>query len=211
MGNTCYLNATLQTLRAIPELSSSLDQVTGSLGLDNRQNIPIALRQLFKDLGKTAEAVPPLVFLQVLRAAFPQYAEQGRGGYMQQDADEVMTNIVNCLKDGVPGLGEKDRSFVEQYMTGQTTITQKCDEAPEEPPTIRHDSFVKLGVNISGGVVTYMTAEIQQSQTEKIEKRSPTLERSATYTQITKISRLPKYLTVQVCCDWFRDRAFAYF
>lgn len=202
MGNTCYLNSTLQTLRAIPELATSLAQVTGSLGIDNRKNLPVALKQLYSELSKTAEAVPPLVFLQVLRSAFPQFAEQGRGGYLQQDAEEVMNSIVSCLKDGVPGVpsaGEsgKGPSFVEQFMTGELSSSLTCDEAPEEAPKESSETFVKMSVNISGGVVTYMTQEITNSLTQKIEKRSETLDRTAVYTQTSRISRLPKYLTFQ--------------
>jgi ubiquitin carboxyl-terminal hydrolase 14 len=163
--------------------------------MDNRKNIPVALKMLYADLNKTTEGVPPLVFLQVLRGAFPQYAEQGRGGYLQQDAEEVMRSIVQCLKDGVPLPGEgKGGSFVEKYMSYEMTTTTKCDEAPEEEHTVEVDTDVAMRVNISGGIVTYMTQEMLNSVTEKIEKISPTLERSATYTKEHRISRLPKYL-----------------
>lgn len=115
---------------------------------------------------------------------------------MQQDAEEALGSIVSCLKDGVPGSGP-GKTFVEEYMTGHMERTLVCDEAPEEPPTESFDTFVRLPINISGGVVTYLTAELASSLTEKLEKHSATLDRSASYTQTSKISRLPKYLTFQ--------------
>jgi ubiquitin carboxyl-terminal hydrolase 14 len=45
-------------------------------------------------------------------------------------------------------------------------------------------------------VSTYLTTEIGNGLVEKINKNCPSLGRDAVYTKTSKISRLPKYLTI---------------
>jgi ubiquitin carboxyl-terminal hydrolase 14 len=94
-GNTCYANATLQTLRMIPELqeqlqtykpsapagtaSSSLfsaDQLAnvGLGGLGGANDLTGSLRDVYKMMGETQGAVQPLMFLTALRQQYPQFA-----------------------------------------------------------------------------------------------------------------------------------------
>ncbi|KND04956.1 ubiquitin-specific protease UBP6 [Spizellomyces punctatus DAOM BR117] len=201
MGNTCYMNATLQCLRAIPELQSALVKMPSAIGVDGRENLALSMRTLFEELEKSGDSVPPLVFLQVLRSVFPQFSEMDRGGYMQQDAEECWGQIVHALGAKVPGLTREgelntDKHFVDQYMTGELLSMLSCDEAPEEGSTTSVDTFNKLRVNIGSGVSTYMLTDIAKGLEEKIEKNSPTLNRSAVYTKKSKISRLPAYLAI---------------
>ncbi|KAJ3294954.1 Ubiquitin carboxyl-terminal hydrolase 14 [Borealophlyctis nickersoniae] len=200
MGNTCYMNATVQCLRAIPELHSALSKLPAGPGGDTRGGLMSAMKNMFDDLDKSGDAVLPLVFLQMLRVVFPQFSEQDRHGFMQQDAEECWGQIVQAINEKVPGLtkdGElnRDKHFVEQFMTGELLSTLSSPEAPEEAPVVSVETFNKLRVNIGSGVSTYMTSDIEAGLTEKIEKNSPTLNRSAEYIKKSKISRLPAYLT----------------
>ncbi|KAJ3163105.1 deubiquitinating enzyme [Geranomyces michiganensis] len=211
MGNTCYMNATLQCLRAIPELQGAMVKMSGTRAGDARDNLTSSMRALFEQLESTGSAVPPLVFLQVLRTAFPQFGEMDRGGYMQQDAEECWGQIIHVLGEKVPGLTRQgeidaDKHFVEQYMTGEFLTSMTCDEAPEEGTTTSIESFNKLRVSIGSGVSTYMLTDIAKGLEEKIEKNSPTLGRSAVYTKKSKISRLPAYLAMNfVRFQWKAD------
>lgn len=114
LGNTCYLNSTLQTLRAIPELQTELmayKQSSGGSGnLDLSQfglgglgasgDLVASLRDLYKQMGTTQEGFPPLMFLNAFRTAYPQFAEQSRDGrgYSQQDAEEAYSQIISSLR-----------------------------------------------------------------------------------------------------------------
>ncbi|RKO88249.1 hypothetical protein BDK51DRAFT_20633, partial [Blyttiomyces helicus] len=201
LGNTCYMNATLQCLRAIPDLANALQKMPGDLTNDNRSNLIVAMRTLFSSLDASGDAVPPLVFLQVLRSVFPQFAEADRNGFMQQDAEECWGQIIQTVGEKVPGLTREGgldtgKHFVEQFMTGEFITEIKCDETTEEPPVSSIEAFNKLRVNIGSGVSTYMMTDIGASMTEKIEKNSPALGRSAVYTKKLKVSRLPQYLTI---------------
>ena len=120
LGNTCYLNSTLQTLRSVPELQDELAHYKPGpsaagpsaatfrqFGLDGlgaggpTQDLTASLRDLYKQMAETQEGFPPLVFLQTLRTIFPQFAQRAKNGqgYAQQDAEEAWSQIVTTLRD----------------------------------------------------------------------------------------------------------------
>ncbi|KAH6570441.1 hypothetical protein BASA62_004358 [Batrachochytrium salamandrivorans] len=201
LGNTCYMNATVQCLRAVPELLEAMAHIEKPSTSDPYLNLSISMRALLEDLDKSGDPIPPMVFLQSLRTVFPQFAEANAQGFMQQDAEECWGQIVQALNDKVPGLAisgevEKGKRFIEQFMTTETIATTVCTEASSEPSTTTAESFNKLRVNIGSGVSTYLVSEIATSLVEKLEKNSPSLGRSAVYSKSSKITRLPQYLAI---------------
>jgi ubiquitin carboxyl-terminal hydrolase 14 len=80
-----------------------------------------------------------------------------------------------------------------------------CDEAPDETPTRLTEAVPKLDCNISI-TTNYLHQGILASLDQKIEKHSPTLGRTAVYTQKSRLERLPDVLTVHlVRFYWRRD------
>ncbi|KAK6839525.1 ubiquitin thiolesterase [Apiospora arundinis] len=76
LGNTCYLNSTLQTLRAVPELQDALVKYEPSgsgtgFGAMTGLDLTKQLRDLYKNMSQTQESYTPIGFLQALRTAFP--------------------------------------------------------------------------------------------------------------------------------------------
>jgi len=208
LGNTCYMNATVQALRAIPELQNALKDYVPTTG--PQALLTGAMRDLYDSMGRTTEGFPPYSFLQVLRTVVPQFAEQSQhnNGPAQQDAEECWTQIINSLSV-VPGAvvpgAPVQKKFVEQFMTGEMTSELKCVEAPDEPATTMTEKIMKVSCNISKDT-NYMTTGIMGSLDQTIEKFSTTLSREAQYTQHSRISRLPSNLMVHmVRFHWRRD------
>ncbi|ORX90326.1 cysteine proteinase [Basidiobolus meristosporus CBS 931.73] len=197
LGNTCYMNSTLQCLRVMPELKESLNRFNGNVvgGVDPSNNLVASLRDLFKQLDQSGDSIAPLVFLQMLRTVYPKFSQQEAGGiFMQQDAEECWTSLVSVLKEKL-GSSVDAQNFVDQYMYGEFTTTLKCDENAEEEPSISAEQFAKLDCFISGQT-NFMQQGITEGLEQKIEKNSPSLGRSASYTKSSKVSRLPAYLAV---------------
>lgn len=86
LGNTCYLNSTLQCLKAIPELDEAVKTYGGAVAEDTDHNVTVSLRDLFKTLDHTNQPVPPMLFVHLFRSAFPQFNQRTERGYAQQDA-----------------------------------------------------------------------------------------------------------------------------
>ncbi|KAJ1020052.1 hypothetical protein NDA16_004332 [Ustilago loliicola] len=215
LGNTCYLNSTLQVLRAIPELQTALGQFDGGLGgADGERNLTAALRDLYKNLSETTEPFPPFAFLTILRQVAPQFAEMSRAGhgFAQQDAEEVWVRIIQALQNSLQGLstdgGSNEaapRKFVEQYLTGQMVIKRSTAEAPDEPASTTRDQFSILECNISS-TTNEMTSGILDSLNQQLEKTSSSLNRTAVYDETSRIDRLPAYLATHfVRFYWRRD------
>ncbi|RGP65455.1 ubiquitin thiolesterase [Fusarium sporotrichioides] len=217
LGNTCYLNSTLQTLRLIPELQDALAKYSPESGSSNLMmtgtNMDLAsqLSSLYKKMGETQDPFPPLNFLGALRAVFPQFAEKSKTGqgYAQQDAEEAWSQIVQQLNQKLQITGSDGKSFVEKYMSGEFSSVLKCDEEQAsidgEEPVVATESFSKLNCHIDSST-NHLRDGILAALEEKFEKKSTVLGRDAPYTRISKISRAPKYLTVHfVRFFWKRE------
>ncbi|KAF4975483.1 hypothetical protein FZEAL_7730 [Fusarium zealandicum] len=220
LGNTCYLNSTLQTLRLIPELQDALvkyspDAAPTSLLMGStHMDLASQLASLYKKMGQTQDSFPPMNFLNALRVVFPQFAEKSKSGhgYAQQDAEEAWSQIVQQLNQKLrvkEGESTPEVSFVDKFMSGEFSSVMECDEeearnAGEEVITNK-DSFAKLNCHIDSST-NHLRDGILAALKEKIEKKSDVLGRDAVYTKTSKISRAPKYLTVHfVRFFWKRE------
>jgi len=201
LGNTCYMNATVQCLKTIPELRDSLKRFGGSVSLGgggDSQNITAALRDLYTSMDK-GQSIPPIILLQVLHTAFPRFAERGeQGGFQQQDANECWGEILRCLQEKAPSSeGSSRSSSVEQFMGIECTSEFKCDESDAEEPSHSSERFLQYSCHIDKDV-KYLHTGLKNRLVESITKHSPSLERNASYTKTLAISRLPGYLTIQM-------------
>ena len=207
LGNTCYLNATLQLLRAIPQLEDALNAFPGRIGSNQGDaSFTAALRDLFQDMRKTTEPVPPLVLLSTLRKIAPQFAEMSStsGGFAQQDAEEAWLQIIQALASTRVATTPSE-PLVAQYLTGHMSIERRCKEAPNETPAQLDEPFQILQCTISSQT-NDMESGILDSFSQKLEKHSEQLQRTAVYDETRRITRLSEYLFVHfVRFYWRRD------
>lgn len=227
LGNTCYLNSTLQTLRSVPELQEQLFKYKATPSenplLGRRVDITGPLKDLYSQMADTQEGFPPFAFLHALRTAFPQFAQRSKSGqgYAQQDAEEAWTQIMSQLrlklkiKNSTPivaansNRSDSEISFIDRYFSGRFESVMECDEsgaeAAGEKPILGNDFFLKLDCHINKDI-SHLHDGILAGLEEKLEKKSPTLDRDAIYTKKSRIARLPKYLVVHfVRFYWKRE------
>ena len=231
LGNTCYLNSTLQVLRSVPEMQEELAVYKPSVagggannlqnlsqfglsGLESSTDLTASLRDLYKQMSETQEGFPPLMFLNALRNAFPQFAQKSKTGhgYAQQDAEEAWSQIVSQLQQKLKIVDPKDTtktqaSFIDKYLAGSfSSVLSPPPEAADTEESVKTtESLLKLDCHIDASI-NHLRDGILAGLSSQIEKRSETLDRDATYTKTSHISRVPKYLTVHfVRFFWKRD------
>jgi hypothetical protein len=77
---------------------------------------------------RSPEAVPPFQFVTVLRQLYPQFAQQARGGYMQQDADELFGALLATLSQ-VSIVDQTTETRGLGSSTGKTYPVQRCRDS----------------------------------------------------------------------------------
>ncbi|XP_033854405.2 ubiquitin carboxyl-terminal hydrolase 14-like isoform X1 [Acipenser ruthenus] len=230
LGNTCYMNATVQCLRSVPELKESLRRYSGALrgsGANaSSQYITAALRDLYDSMDKTSSSIPPIILLQFLHMAFPQFAEKGeQGQYLQQDANECWIQMMRVLQQKLEPLeGETPmetdsgtaaesgaaaspakKYFIDQFFGVEFETTMKCAEAEDEEPTKGKENQLQLSCFINQEV-KYLFTGLKLRLQEEITKLSPSLQRNALYIKSSRISRLPSYMTVQMVRFFYKEK-----
>ncbi|KAA0147905.1 hypothetical protein FNF27_00746 [Cafeteria roenbergensis] len=220
-NNICYMNATLQCIRAVPELcQAAREAAAGDLPPGAAAGVASALGHLFEEMAHKTEHddVFPAGFLAAVRAAHPVFAEVAPNGIpRQQDSDEFQNALLGDLATALvkppaagpaplaPPLRGSGRSanVVDSLLGLELDTTMTCDEAPDaEPPVRRTDTQLKLVCNIQGGggsstKVNFLSEGLRLAMEGSTEKRSEVLGRDALWTRKSRISRLPPYLCVQ--------------
>uniref|UniRef100_A0AAQ5X2K4 Ubiquitin carboxyl-terminal hydrolase n=1 Tax=Amphiprion ocellaris TaxID=80972 RepID=A0AAQ5X2K4_AMPOC len=192
LGNTCYMNATVQCLRSVPELKTALRRYSGALRSSGAnapsQYITAALRDLYETMDKTSSSLPPIILLQFLHMAFPQFAEKGeQGQYLQQVRNSSpLSTLYICF-----------------FLT--LLFSMKCTESEEEEPIKGKESQLQLSCFINQEV-KYLATGLRLRLQEEITKMSASLDRNALYIKSSKLSRLPAYLTVQMVRFFYKEK-----
>ncbi|KAG7194773.1 deubiquitinating enzyme [Scheffersomyces spartinae] len=186
LGNTCYLNSTLQALYKIKDLTKKVETYTPSQGARGGELV-MALKSLFLSMDKKQEKVTPTFFLALFRSILPQFAENVNGRYLQQDAEEAFTQLINNLDNS---LNIKDLFRIEMKEVST------CVALPEEEAQINFEESLKLNCHIDIKT-NFLRDGILNGLSDIITKHNDLLNSDTDYQLKRTITRLPKYLTVQ--------------
>lgn len=131
LGNTCYMNSTLQCLYNVPELKTVLNDFKAPPQDDQSKILTSAAGSLFAQMDKSAQPVSPMAFVMTLRGVFPQFDQRSREGFhMQQDAEECWGSLLHAMRTSLSSSG--DGSDVIQNLFGvQTKSVLKSEETDE--------------------------------------------------------------------------------
>ncbi|GLC34027.1 hypothetical protein PLESTB_000830100 [Pleodorina starrii] len=199
LGNTCYMNSTVQCMFAVQPLREALYAKAPGSGGDPTGRLVAATAELFKDLETGGAPFPPYAFLMALRAKFPQFAQQVSGVYAQQDAEECWTNVMYALREKVKD--DAGTAVVDKLFGIPTRLTLKTDESAEE---FTEDGMsYTLKVNIEDKTA-HVSEGVAVGLREERERNSAELGRTVLFRGATTLTGLPPYLTLQMMRFFFR-------
>ncbi|ODQ45976.1 hypothetical protein PICMEDRAFT_148322 [Pichia membranifaciens NRRL Y-2026] len=200
LGNTCYLNSSIQLLHTITELRDQLSNTEfGTVVQDSELLLVANVKALFKRMDSGNEKkVVPLNMLASARNAFPQFQETTPEGFhKQQDAEEAYSQILSAVLNKFPNL--------KKYLDIELKTETRCLEDASEEVQYGFEESLKLNCHINSHV-NFLMDGLKNGLKETIEKHSDNLNRNAKYEITRKIVRLPKYLTVHfVRFYWKRE------
>lgn len=208
-GNTCYANSTLQALHTVPELNKALTNYHGNNGL--LQEWGRVVPQFGFESKTPNKPMYPFKFLEVLRSKLTQFAErEPTGGYKQQDAEELYTQLISLLKsDPSPEVHD-----VAQYFEGEFAVKKypgkiedindsNDDDAAMSSGAPTEESFSKLMCHINVKT-NFLKDGLRSSLLDEVELGEG--DNTEYFTLKKQISKTPKYLVVQfVRFFWRKD------
>lgn len=204
LGNTCYLNSTVQCLGRVLELRNALkkfykDNPNALSALDPSKKLAYAWGITYNNLDIATDTVTPLDLVRVVREINPMFAEVDHGVCKQQDADECVSllieNTKNILKTEEGKEDIYSKNLIEELFGVEMQIKLKNIEEPKEIKT-KKEVVNKLICYIDNNTLELVEG-LKSSLKENIDLFSDTLQRNSVFEKSQLINRLPNYLSVQ--------------
>jgi ubiquitin carboxyl-terminal hydrolase 14 len=204
LGNTCYLNSTIQCLGRVPELRTALknystENTNAYNSVDPSKKLTYAWGSTYHMLDKATEPVTPMRLVQVIRAINPMFAEADHGVCKQQDADECLSLLINNIHDTLKTPGDKTDVFskvlVDELFGIEMQVQMKNVEDTTEVKS-KKELLYKLICYIDNSTLELVEG-LKKSLKENLDLFSDKLQRNTVFEKSQYINRLPNYLTVQ--------------
>ena len=204
LGNTCYLNSTVQCLGRVSELREALKEYAtknpnDSSAFNPAKKLTYAWGSTYKLLDTATAPVTPMQLVQVVREINPMFAEVDHGVCKQQDADECVSLLLNNIHDTLKTKGSGDEVYskilIDELFGIDMEIKMKNVEDTTEVKT-KKELLYKLTCYIDNNTLELVEG-LKKSLKENIELFSDALQRNTTFEKCQYINRLPNYLSVQ--------------
>ena len=204
IGNTCYLNSTIQCLGRIPELRTALKNYTTKNptsynDINPSKKMTYAWGSTYKMLDTATEPVTPMQLIKVIRDINPMFAETDHGVCKQQDADECLSLMLNNIHDTLQTPGDKtdfySKILIDDLFGIEMNVSMKNVEDTTEVKT-KNELIYKLICYIDNSTLELVEG-LKKSLKENIDLFSDKLQRNTVFEKSQLINRLPNYLTVQ--------------
>ena len=204
LGNTCYLNSTIQCLGRVTELRKALKDYTIKNPFNFNESNPAkkltsAWGTTYKMLDNATDAVTPFQLVTVIREINPMFAETERGQCKQQDADECVSLLLNNIKDTLKVQGDQADHYSDKLVDDlfgiEMQVKMKNAEDITEVKT-KKEVLYKLTCYIDNSTLELVEG-LKKSLKENIDLFSDKLQRNTVFEKSQFINRLPNYLSVQ--------------
>eukprot|EP01060_Flectonema_neradi_P024934 TRINITY_DN337_c3_g1_i1.p1 TRINITY_DN337_c3_g1~~TRINITY_DN337_c3_g1_i1.p1 ORF type:complete len:512 (+),score=141.51 TRINITY_DN337_c3_g1_i1:48-1538(+) len=205
LDNTCYLNATVQILRVIPEFVAKLNELPATSPTASEEGVMTALKSVYKEMEKHADGSPvsPILFVMLTRTFWPQFDQKDRGHYAQQDAEEYANQLLSAAANVMKTAGG-ERNLIADLFDGRLEETAKNIEDKEEV-TKSEAAFRVLRCPLDTDIAT-VEAGLERTMTQHIEKNSAKLGRNAQWELSQRLDSLPPYLLINIVrFEWRKD------
>jgi len=204
LGNTCYLNSTVQCLGRVKELRQSLEEFATNNhdainALNPAKKLTYAWGATYKSLDTATEPVTPMQLVKVIREINPMFAEVDHGVCKQQDADECVSLLLNNIHDTLKTKGNENEVFskilIDELFGIEMQINMKNIEDTSEIKT-KKEILYKLICYIDSNTLELVEG-LKKSLKENLDLFSDKLQRNTVFEKSQLINRLPNYLCVQ--------------
>lgn len=190
LGNTCYLNSSIQILFNIEILKKFLIKYDKFGEIGTNENLVLQLKRIFNELNlKDKNYVTPTNLITSLRVLFPQFNERDNyGQYKQQDAEEVFTQLLLSLNNV---LGEE---FISNFQIGFKSNIRNLEDITDAEEKYENDLKLQCHIDIK---TNFLKNGLENSLIDNLTKFSSNLNKDCEYEIAKKITKLPTILTIQ--------------
>ena len=200
LGNTCYLNSTVQCLGRIPELRNALKEFLNKevSNKDDNYNLTYSLGLTYKNLDSASDSISPNLLVNNIRKINPMFAESENGVMKQQDAEECVSLILNTIRGFLINKNEGEiysKNLIDELFQIQLQIQFKNVKENKKKKK-KEEKVYKLNCYIDSNTIELVEG-LKQSLKENIDMFSDSLQRNTVFEKSQLINRLPNYLTVQ--------------
>jgi ubiquitin carboxyl-terminal hydrolase 14 len=213
MGNTCYLNSTLQVMKKIPELRKGIDEHQ-SMTENPRDKLIQEMKVQFRNMDNLGKTTEPTMLLTAFFNLFPMFAERTKDqrAFQQQDADECFQMMLQEMKQVLRNPNAEseepviqiesevvERDLIKSLFEIKMQVEFQNLENPMDKSVAPNEFQNKLACIIADQdpPINYVNQGISTALLAQVEKQSPLTGENAIFEKKMRMANLPPYLTVQ--------------